>query len=293
VLGNTDAPRERRPGTALVTGANSGLGKAIAGLLAKSGDRVILVARDRSRGEAARAELAAAADNPAVELLLADLSSQADVRRLAEAVRERTQRLDRLFNVAGTAFAERALTADGVERTLAVNHLAPFLLTRLLLPELRAAAPAHIVNIGTRIDTAMQFDDLGFERRRYTMMRAYAESKLGNIHFTRALATRLAGSGVTVTCVFPGVFRSNLGATDGGQPLAVRVFARLFGWALPTPERAARRVMRILDSTTAEALHGAYVGSGNRLEAPAQADDVAANERLWHLSSQLTGLAPD
>lgn len=285
---NGDAAR-----TALVTGANSGLGKAIARALAAGGDRVLMVARDRARGEAARAELVAATGNEDIDLLVADLSSQAEVRRLADQVRARTDRLHRLVNNAGTAFPTRALTDDGVERTLAVNHLAPFLLTHLLLPELRAAAPARIVNVGTRINTAMHFEDLHFAHRPYRMMRAYGEAKLGNIHFTRALARRLAGGGVTVNCVFPGVFRSNLGGTDGAQPLAMKVFARLFGWALPSADRAARRVLYLLESDAVADRSGVYFGNRRPIRAPAQADDAAANERLWRLSCEMTGLPAD
>jgi NAD(P)-dependent dehydrogenase (short-subunit alcohol dehydrogenase family) len=128
--------------------------------------------------------------------------------------------------------------------------------------------PARVVNIGTRIDTAMQLDDLNFANRPYTMMRAYAESKLGLIHFTRALARRTAGSGVTVHCLFPGVFRSNLGGTDGGQPLMVRLFARLFGCAVPSPEPAAGRVVALLESDSADAC-------------------------IWAISSRMTGLPID
>jgi NAD(P)-dependent dehydrogenase (short-subunit alcohol dehydrogenase family) len=276
--------------TALVTGANSGLGMAVARALAARGDRVLMVARDRERGEVARRAIEAATGNVRVELLVADLASQAQVRRLAESVQKRAERLHLLVNNAGTAFRERGLTEDGVERSLAVNHLAPFLLTNLLLPRLRAGAPARIVNVGTRIDTAMDLDDLNFERRPYRMMRAYGESKLGNIHFTRALARRLAGSGVTVNCVFPGVFRSNLGGTDGAQGLALRLFARLFGWALRSPERAAERVLYLLDSEEVAGVSGEYFGDRRPIRAPAQADDPAASERLWRISAELTGL---
>lgn len=161
-----------RDRSALVTGASSGLCKAIARALAAGGDRVLLNARSAERGEAVRRELIASTGNPAIELLVADLASQAEVRRLAAQVSERTERLDLPVNNAGTAFREPGLTVDGVERTLAVNHLAPFLLTNLLLPRLRAAAPARIVSVGTRIDTAMDLADLNFARRRYRMMAA-------------------------------------------------------------------------------------------------------------------------
>lgn len=281
------------PRTALVTGANSGLGKALVGALAGAGDHVLMVARDPERGAAARAELIDATGNRDIELLTADLGSQAEVRRLAQQVTERSEQLHLLVNNAGTAFSERSLTADGIERALAVNHLAPFLLTNLLLDRLRTAAPARIVNVGTRINTAMDFEDLHFEHRPYRMMQAYGQSKLGNIHFTRALARRLAGSGVTVNCVFPGVFRSNLGGTDGAQGPALRLFARLFGWALRSPEQAAERVRYLLDSPAVADISGEYFGDRRPIEAPTQANDPEANERLWQISCRLTGLDTD
>jgi len=194
--------------TALVTGANSGLGQAVATALAARGARVLMLCRSAERGAAARDAIGAATGGAQLELVVCDLASQAAIRRAAAAVHQRIDALDLLVNNAGTAFAERGLTADGVERTLAVNHLGPFLLTHLLLDLLQAAARtgdgARIVNVGTKIDTAMDFSDLNWARRPYRMMAAYGEAKLGNIHFTRELARRLAGTGVGVNCVFPG-----------------------------------------------------------------------------------------
>lgn len=276
--------------TALVTGASSGLGKAVAQALAAAGVRVLLLARDRARGEAAQTELIEATGNRNVELLLADLASQADIRRLAAEVHARTDRLHYLVNNAGTAFRERGLTVDGIERTLAVNHLAPFLLTNLLLDLLQAAAPARVVNVGTRIDTAMDFDDLNWERRPYRMMPAYGQSKLGNIHFTRELARRLDGSGVTVNCVFPGVFRSNLGGTDGAQGLFWKSVALLLGWALTPPEKAAQRVLYLLTSPEMAGVSGEYFGDRKPIAVPAQASDPDANLRLWRISAAMMDL---
>ena len=275
---------------ALVTGANSGLGKAVAQDLAANGARVLMLVRDAGRGEAARAEIVAATGNSRVELVLCDLSSQAEVRRAAAEVRAGVEALHWLVNNAGTAFRSRGLSADGIERSLAVNHLAPFLLTNLLLDRLRDGAPARIVNVGTRIDTAMDFDDLNWERRPYRMMQAYGQSKLGNIHFTRELARRLQGSGVTVNCVFPGVFRSNLGGTDGAQGLFWKAVGLLLGWALSPPEKAARRVLYLLTSPQVADISGGYFGDRKPIPAPAQADDPAANARLWSISERLVGL---
>jgi NAD(P)-dependent dehydrogenase (short-subunit alcohol dehydrogenase family) len=283
--------------TALVTGANSGLGRAVATALAADGARVLMLCRSAGRGAAARDEIIQATGNGQVELIVCDLASQADIRAAAAAVHQTTDALHFLVNNAGTAFAERGLTEDGVERTLAVDHLAPFLLTHLLLDLLEAAAQAgeaaRIVNVGTKIDTAMDFSDLNWERRPYRMMAAYGEAKLGNIHFTRELARRLAGTGVTVNCVFPGVFLSNLGGTDGAQNWALKLFAKAFGWALPKPVRAAGRVLYLLTDDTVADVSGEYFGERKPIPAPAQADDPAANAELWRLSAGMVGLDGD
>lgn len=284
---------DERPPVSVVTGANAGLGRAVARALVAAGDRVFMVARDASRGAAARDQLIAETGSSRVELLIADLASQADVRRLADALGEQADQIDRLINNAGTAYPVRGLTADGIERTFAVNHLAPFLLTNLLLPLLERAEAARIVNVGTRIDTKIELDDINFDRRRYSMMRAYGQAKLGNILFTRGLAARLDGTRITANCVFPGVFRSNLGGTDGAQSALLRLFARTFGWALPSPESAAERVLYLLQSADVSDTTGGYFGKRRLIRAPAQADDPGAVEQLWRLSAELTGLQTD
>jgi NAD(P)-dependent dehydrogenase (short-subunit alcohol dehydrogenase family) len=290
MMGAEEDPMSARKQTALVTGANSGLGKAVATALAAKGWRVGLVARDRARGEAALEEIRAAACNGDLHLFVADLADPSAIHALAQAARERFDALHLLVNNAGTAFAERRTRADGVECALAVNHLAPFLLTHLLLDLLKASAPARIVNVGTRMEAAMDFDDLNWSRRPYRMMRAYGESKLGNLHFTFELARRLQGSGVTVNCVFPGVFTSNLGGTDGAQNLFWKGLARFFGWAIPSADKAARRVLHVATAPELAETSGQYFGDRKTIPAPAQARDPEANRRLWRISEQLTGL---
>jgi retinol dehydrogenase 13 len=276
--------------TALVTGANSGLGRAIARGLAAAGWRLGLVTRDCARGEAALAEIQAATGNRYLRLFVADLASQAEVHALAESVLKHFDALHLLVNNAGTAFRERRLSPDGIECALAVNHLAPFLLTHLLLERITASAPAQIINVGTRMNTAMDLDDWNWERRPYRMMAAYGQSKLGNLHFTFELARRLAGTDVRANCVFPGVFRSNLGGTDGAQGLFWRLVDRLIGWSLPTPERAARGVQRLALDESLTSLDGAYLWNGQPIQAPAQARDPELNRRVWALSLAATGL---
>jgi NAD(P)-dependent dehydrogenase (short-subunit alcohol dehydrogenase family) len=274
--------------TALVTGANSGLGKAIATALAAEHFRVALVVRDRARGEAALKDIRAATGNDDLHLFVADLADQASIRAVAQAVYQRFTKLHLLVNNAGTAFPERKLSPQGIECALAVNHLGPFLLTNLLLDLLKASAPARIVNVGTRMNTALDFDDLNWERRPYRMMQAYGQSKLGNLHFTFELARRLKGSGVTVNCVFPGVFKSNLGGTDGAQGLFWKLVALLLGWAIPSPEKAARRVLYVANAPELAEVSGQYVGDRKPIAAPTQTLDPGANRRLWQISEALT-----
>lgn len=285
---STSAEHQR---TALVTGANSGLGKAIVTTLAADGLRVGMVSRDRARGEAALADVRAATGNQDLQLFVADLADQVSVRALAQAVRDRFDQLHLLINNAGTAFAERRLSPQGIECALATNHLGPFLLTNLLLDLIKASAPARIVNVGTRIDAEIDFDDLNWDKRPYGMMKGYAQSKLGNLHFTFELARRLQGSGVSVNCVFPGVFKSNLGGTDGAQGLFWKLLIRFGGWAIPTAESAAQRVLYLANAPELADVSGQYFADRKTIPAPAQALDTEANRRLWEISERLTGLS--
>ncbi|SDW19090.1 SDR family oxidoreductase [Thiocapsa roseopersicina] len=277
--------------TVLVTGANSGLGKAIALAFARDGMRVGMLVRNEARGLAARDEILAATGNREISLFVADLGSQHEVRRAAAEILDRFERLDLLINNAGTAYASRRTSPEGLERSLAVNHLGPFLLTGLLLERIKASAPARIVNVGTKMDTAMDFDDLDWTRRRYRMMQAYGQSKLGNLHFTFELARRLAGTGVSVNCVFPGVFRSNLGGSDGAQGIFWKAVDLLLGWALPTPTRAAERVLHAARSPDLDGVTGRYLGDRRSIKAPSQALDADANRRLWTISERLVGFS--
>lgn len=285
----TDANRR----TVLVTGANSGLGKALALAFARDGMRVGMLVRDQARGQIAQDEILAATGNRDIHLFVADLGSQQEIRRAAAEILDRFERIDVLINNAGTAYASRRTSPEGIERSLAVNHLGPFLLTGLLLERIKVSAPARILNVGTRMNTAMDFEDLDWTRRRYRMMQAYGQSKLGNLHFTFELARRLAGTGVTVNCVFPGVFRSNLGGTDGAQGIFWKAVDLLLGWAIPTPGQAAERVLHAARSSDLDGITGQYLGDRRPLKPPAQALDRDANQRLWTISERLVGLAPD
>jgi NAD(P)-dependent dehydrogenase (short-subunit alcohol dehydrogenase family) len=273
----------------LVTGANSGLGKATALGLAKQGATVVMVCRSKERGEAARQEIVAASGNQAVDLLLADLGSQQSVRQLAQDVRARYQRLNVLVNSAGGVFMTRSVTADGIECSLALNHLASFLLTNLLLDVLRANAPARIVNVTSRLfpNTAINFDDLQFKARPYSGYQAYAETKLANILFTYALARKQQGTAVTVNCVHPGVFRSNLGSQ--GMPVVMQMLMAVLRLFMATADQAAARVLYVATAPELEGVSGKYFGDRKELPSPKQSHDEAAQDRLWQMSEQLTG----
>jgi len=205
----------------MVTGANSGIGKATALALAQMGATVVMVCRDRARGEEARSEITTKSRNNAVDLLQADLSSQQSIRQLVEHFQQRYTHLHVLINNAGAAFTGRRETVDGLEMTFAVNYLAPFLLTHLLLDMLKASAPARIVNVSSNSHEAgyIQMDDLQ-EEKHYRSMRVYGQSKLAVVLFTYELARRLQGTGVTANCLHPGYVATHFGQTVPGPPFA-------------------------------------------------------------------------
>ena len=247
--------------TVLVTGGTGGIGKATAAGLASLGARVGIVGRDRQRAEAAAADIRRENDAPAVDLFVADMSSQAEVRRLAAEVLGRYPRLDVLVNNVGGFWATRHTTADGLEHTFAVNHLAPFLLTNLLLERLEASAPARIVTVssGAQSMGRIDFDDLQGERN-YQGQRAYNQSKLANVLFTYELARRLAGTGVTANVLHPGVVRTRFGAEDPARLTNLLVpIARLF---MKTPEQGAATPVYLASSPEVEGVTGRYFANG-------------------------------
>jgi retinol dehydrogenase 12 len=271
----------------VVTGANSGIGKAASLALARLGATVVLICRDAGRGKAALAEVSAAAVAGMPALEITDLSSMAQVRDLAARLAGR-DRIDVLVNNAGLVLGDRRVTPDGFEYTFAVNHLAPFLLTNLLRPKLLASAPSRVVTVssaahrGARLD----LDDLQLERH-FGGLRAYANSKLANILFTRQLALRLADSGVTANCLHPGSVRTGFGR-EGGTLLKAGLTAILP--SLGSPEMGAFTLVYLASSpAVANATGGYYVSAARRRPSRAARDETTA-VRLWQLSAQLTGL---
>jgi NAD(P)-dependent dehydrogenase (short-subunit alcohol dehydrogenase family) len=271
--------------TCLVTGASAGIGKATARELARLGARVIMVCRDRDRGERALLDLQLVLGTGNLYLLVADLSSQREVRRLAEDVRRSFDVLHVLVNNAGLFCTTRQVTEDGIEKTLAVNHLAPFLLTRLLLDLLKASAPARVVNVGSAAyrQGRIRLDDLNFEKQ-YSSFAAYAQSKLALLLQSLELAERLAGSGVTVNCLHPG-----LAATEIFRDHAPfwRLVFRLFSIS---PERAARTSVFLAADPGVEGVMGRFFIGRRPAVLARHAQDCVLQKELWELSEALTRL---
>ncbi|WP_218916426.1 SDR family oxidoreductase [Calidithermus chliarophilus] len=277
--------------TVLVTGATSGIGKQTALELARMGATVVLVARDRARGRAALEEIGAKTGNENLELLVADLSAQADVRRLAAEFKRRHDRLHVLVNNAGGIFTARRTTADGLEYTFAFNHLAYFLLTNLLLDVLKASAPARVVNVssGAQGMAKLDFDDLQGEKR-YNPQAAYNRSKLANVLFTYALARRLEGTGVSANVLHPGVVRTNFGRVD--TPWLWRVMFPLIDPFMRSPEKGAETPVYLASSPEVEGVSGKYFADRKAVRSNPLSYDEAVQERLWRVSEELTGLRP-
>jgi retinol dehydrogenase 14 len=274
--------------TVLITGGTAGIGKATAQGLAALGAHVVLVARDPAKGDRTVAELRRQTGNDRVEMLLADLSAQASVRALAAQV-DRFPRLDVLINNAGGFWATRRTTVDGLEHTFAVNHLAPFLLTNLLLDKLKASAPARVVTVssGAQAMGKLNFADLQGEKG-YNGQFAYNQSKLANVMFCYALARRLEGTGVTSTVLHPGIARTNFGHDDP-TPM-IKMIITWFKPFLKTPEKGARTSIYLASSPEVEGVTAEYF-SGRRVRRSAKlSHDHAAGERLWHESERLVGL---
>jgi len=266
----------------VVTGASSGIGRATALALGRMGVTLALVCRDRGRGEAVRAEAGEAA------LFLADLSSQAEIRRLAAELRDRFPAIHVLVNNAGVVNLHRTTTVDGIETVFAVNHLGYFLLTHLLLDRLRSSAPARIVNVASDAHRfgKIDLDDLGHARR-YRTMRVYGASKLANILFTYELARRLEGTGVTVNSLHPGAVATRLGQNNGRvATLLTKALKPLFR----TPEQGAATAIYLASSPAVEGVSGRYFVDCREARSSRATYDTELARRLWTASAELTGI---
>lgn len=287
----------------LITGGSRGIGEAAAVGLAQRGAEVVIVARSQERGAAAVERIQARSGNERVSVLLAALSVQAQVRQLAQTFSERHDRLDVLINNAGAINAKRTLTADGIETTLAVNHLAPFLFTNLLLPLLERSAlgepdqaadpvepdhPARIITVSSDAHrgATISTDNLQGEQK-YSAWRAYGQSKLANILFTEELARRLSGAGVTANCLHPGLVSTGFGKNDR-SPL--RLLMTLIGPFLTQPEGGAQTILYLASSPDVATITGKYFVRCRPVTPQLPAGDEIAAEWLWQRSAELTGL---
>lgn len=274
----------------MVTGATSGIGEATARALAQMGATVIVVGRDPERGAAALERIRSATGSMAVELMLADLSSQAQIRQLAQEFKRKYSRLDVLVNNAGALFTTRQQSADGIEMNFALNHLNYFLLTNLLLDTLKASAPARIVNVGAlahQFARRVDFDDLQGQRK-YFGWGAYGQSKLCNLLFTYELARRLDGTGVTVNALHPGIVATNFGMSGGG---VMRLFNRLMSVAMIRPEQGAQTSLYLATSPEVEGISGKYFVNQKAVRSSKASYDQSAAARLWQVSEAMTGLS--
>ncbi len=275
--------------TILITGANSGIGKEAALQVAARGARVVMVCRNRERGEPAQAAIKAQSGNDNVELMTADFESQRQIRALADEYLRTHDRLDVLVNNAGLYLSTRQETEDGIEATWAVNHLAPFLLTNLLLDVIKASAPARIVTVSSDVHRSgkIDFEDLGMAQK-YRWIGAYAQSKLANVLFTYELARRLEGTGVTATCMHPGTVATGIWNRNKN---VLNYLLRLFKPFYLSASKSAEAVVRLAVAPALEGVTGKYYDKMQEAKSASDSYDEALAARLWQVSAEMTGLA--
>ena len=275
--------------TCLVTGGTNGIGKATAHDLARMGARVVIVGRDAQRTKQVVDEIRSATGNPNVSFLLADLTSQQDIRRLARDFKSTHAQLHVLLNNAGGTYMKRQLSVDGIEMTFALNHLAYFLLTNLLLDTIKASAPARIVSVSSDAHARgkIEFDNLQGERS-YAGFGPYGSSKLANILFTTELARRLEGTGVTANALHPGLTSTGFGRNNPG------IVMKIMGVVIPligrSPEKGARTSLYLASSPEVEGVTGKYFVDCKVTQPAPQANDSAVAKKLWDVSAEMVHL---
>jgi NAD(P)-dependent dehydrogenase (short-subunit alcohol dehydrogenase family) len=272
----------------VITGATSGIGKALALDVAKTGETVVIVARDADRGQVVLKEIKSRAQNANVDLQLCDLSILSSVRNLAEILKSKYAKINVLVNNAGIYKRKRFVTVDGFEEMFAANHLGPFLLTNLLLESLQAAVqadgPARVLNITAPSTTKLNFDDLQGEKN-FNALNAFGATKMANLLFTMALAHRLENTGITVNAIHPGLVRSNL-LKESFLPL------RLLIWLISSPPpKATESILQVATAPEFEKTTGKFFNHGKEIQAAGYAYDQDAQQRLWNISEMLTDLS--
>lgn len=269
----------------LVTGAMSGIGKAVAFGLAKTGETILLVGRDQDRRNAVYEEIMSQVQNPNVELLTCDLSSLGSIRNFAAFIKSKYPHIDVLVNNAAVVKRERLVSADGYEMMFATNHLGPFLLTNLLLDPLRASGAGRILNITAPSTVEPNFEDLQ-SRESFNYLNVFGATKMMNLLFTFELARRLEGTGITTNAIHPGLARSNL---MNESP----AFMRWIAWlASAPPERVANDIVRVAIMPEFEKVNGKFLHKAREIDPPDFAYDRTAQQKLWEVSAELAGLPP-
>jgi NAD(P)-dependent dehydrogenase (short-subunit alcohol dehydrogenase family) len=272
----------------IVTGANSGIGKATAAGLAEMGATVILVCRNREKGEAALSEMKKKCGNNSLDLMLADMSWMQSVRQLASEFRRKYDRLHVLVNNAGLFMFSRRTTGDGLETTFEVDYLSHFLLTGLLIDMLKAGAPSRLVEVSSiaHYNGHIDFDDLQGEKG-YGGWKAYSQAKLAQVLFTYELARRLKGTGVTANCLHPGAVATNIWGRPLGRAGFVLKLMRLF---MMGPEGGAKTPIYLAASADVAGVTGRYFTNKREKESSKESSDEQVARRLWRVSEELTGL---
>lgn len=278
--------------TCVVTGANSGIGKETALGLAQMGARVVLVCRNAEKGQAALEDIRRDSGSSRVELLTAEMSSQTSVRALAEQIRQKCSRLDVLINNAGAAVPKRTLSVDGIEKTLASNHLGAALLTLLLLDLVKGSAPSRIVNVSSEAQRRARVDmnDMQFEQRKYNAFAAYGQSKALMNAFTFELARRLDGTGVTVNCLHPGVVATNIWGTN--PPLIFKLIIGVMKPFMLDSKRGAETTLYLASSPEVGEVSGKYFIKCKPAESGLVSRDPAVAAEIWRYTQKMIGVNP-
>ncbi len=273
----------------LITGGTNGIGKSTALELARRGATVVIVGRNAQKTAEVVEEIRAASGNRAVDSLLGDLSSQQDVRHLADEFKRKYAHLHVLLNNAGGVFMQRQLSVDGIEMTFALNHLAYFLLTNLLLDTLRASAPARIICVSSNAHSGgkIEFDNLQGERKYDASM--YGNSKLANILFTRELSRRLEGSGVSANALHPGFVNTGFGQNNPG--ILMKMIRAVVPLVARSPEKGAQTSIYLASSPDVAGVTGQYFHDSHVIPAAPQASDMAVAKKLWDVSAAMVHLA--
>jgi retinol dehydrogenase 14 len=274
--------------TCLITGATSGIGKATTLSLARRGATTLMVSRNKRKGELVRGEIIANSGNKDVILYVADLTSQKSIRSLADEIKTQHSQIDVLVNNAGGIFDTRTETVDGIELTLALNHLASFLLTHLLMNELRTAPAARIVNLSSEAHRygTMEFGDIGYERG-YNPLKSYARSKLANILFNYELARRTADTNIIVNTLHPGAVRTNFGKELSGMAGFVFKHLDIF---MRSPEKGAETVIWLASSADVKGMSGKYFRDKKEIRSSKISYDEGVARQLWNVSARMTGI---